>query len=213
MRVYDLQNRLEQSGHPCGCADDWFGAATGQALANAIVSGVDLGDLTDIRRIVAGMAPRPADVIAYYGPQPSQWFDDPKTRGAVVLRPESSWRKLNIQRYVLATGHAVLLHKRAAGAFLAAFAELSVALRTATDWRPTEVQSFCLRHMLWNPSKPLSTHASGSAIDIDPTKNAYGTMGEIPEWVLKIFEAWGIACGARWKAKSKDPMHFEFVRR
>lgn len=216
MTVRELQTLLAGQGFQIDI-DDSFGPQTASALATAIVERRDIGDLAAIRQTVAASAPTPDRVEAFYGPSRSICYDDPATRGAVLLKPESTWRKLNISRYVLATGHPVLLHKRAAGAFIAAFAELRVAcFDHPGEWTPGDVQSFCLRHMLWNPDKPLSFHSSGCAIDIDPGQNAFGKTGALDAvpWAVKTLEAWGICWGGRWKPKaSRDPMHFEFARR
>lgn len=61
-----------------------------------------------------------------------------------------------------------------------------------------------------DPSKPLSMHAFGLAIDFNTTTNALGTRGDLHPEVVAIFERWGFEWGGRWARP--DPMHFELAR-
>lgn len=66
----------------------------------------------------------------------------------------------------------------------------------------------CYNHRATRGSASLSAHAFGCAIDIDPERNPLGSSNyHIPDYVIKIFEAYGWTSGAKYK-KRPDPMHF-----
>ena len=75
------------------------------------------------------------------------------------------------------------------------------------------------RHMGWNPSRPLSSHAWGIAVDFNARQNGYGKEPAKEDEhgtllpVLPYFEAEGFAWGGHFKpAKYYDGMHFELAR-
>jgi hypothetical protein len=61
--------------------------------------------------------------------------------------------------------------------------------------------------------KDLSVHSWGAAFDIDPTHNAQGTVGRMPDWYVEIWTT-PDAEGNHWvwggKFAHKDYMHFQF---
>ena len=61
-----------------------------------------------------------------------------------------------------------------------------------------------------DPSRALSMHAFGLAIDLNVTSNQLGTEGDMDPRVVEIFDRWGFAWGGRWSPP--DPMHFELAR-
>lgn len=106
------------------------------------------------------------------------------------------------------------------------------------DWKPERVAGFVFRHQRHDPSRPLSKHSFGCAIDFDPHKNAAKNFprgqtpepfGEawrkhwpegLPEGVVKAMESCGFAWGSDWDEDGhttdhmySDPMHFEFTER
>ncbi len=60
-----------------------------------------------------------------------------------------------------------------------------------------------------DPTKPLSNHAFGLAVDFNTPTNQLGTKGDMDPRVVAIFEAWGFSWGGYWDRP--DPMHFELV--
>ncbi len=56
-------------------------------------------------------------------------------------------------------------------------------------------------------SKKLSLHAWGVAIDLNPSTNQLGTLGEMHPGVVVAFESSGFEWGGRWERT--DPMHFQ----
>lgn len=61
-------------------------------------------------------------------------------------------------------------------------------------------------------SNQLSMHSWGCACDINPSANAMGTKGNMPDWFVKIWEANGWVWGGRWNGSNKDPMHIQLAK-
>ncbi len=59
------------------------------------------------------------------------------------------------------------------------------------------------------PSRGLSLHTWGIAVDLNVSGNQVGTAGTIDPRVVRIFESRGFAWGGRWSVP--DPMHFELA--
>ncbi len=66
------------------------------------------------------------------------------------------------------------------------------------------------RFIARDPSKGLSFHTYGTALDINVPGNQRGTSGQIDRTVVSIFEKWGFQWGGTWNYT--DPMHFELHR-
>ena len=65
------------------------------------------------------------------------------------------------------------------------------------------------RHIDFNPSKPLSMHAWGIAVDFNVSTNGLGQVPQMDRRIVAIFEKWGFAWGGHWKRP--DGMHFELA--
>jgi hypothetical protein len=65
------------------------------------------------------------------------------------------------------------------------------------------------RFIAGDPSKGLSLHTWGIAVDLNVQGNLRGTTGEIDRRVVDIFKSWGFAWGGDWSYT--DPMHFELA--
>jgi hypothetical protein len=77
-----------------------------------------------------------------------------------------------------------------------------------SEWEYIEhIGIFNPRHMWYRATKPLSKHAFGIAMDINPWENMPGTDGKIPLVIVQFLEKKGFKWGGRWP--KKDPMHFE----
>jgi hypothetical protein len=129
--------------------------------------------------------------------------------GRIDIDP--AWTTANIGVYTLHTGRIVKMHKLAG----AEFVRLYHAACLASGYTPTSVQTFVPRHTLWDPSKPLSLHSWGIAVDFDPASNTMsGTDGhggpslmrQHPAFV-KVFTDAGWTWGGNWDMK--DDMHFQ----
>ena len=215
-----LQELLTKLGFTPGKIDGDFGPRTATAYGAAILGGAihpDDKNVIQAKADVAKLSPKRKDLARQFGPPPGSWVEG--EGGRVVMAPGSSWKRNNIRRYVLSTGHTVYLHKRVAGQFIAAFAEVELELRqravAGETWRPSSLQSFVMRHKMWNPAKDLSEHSRGVALDIDPSDNGYGKKGDIAKnhaWLPPVLLGWGISWGGSWRG-SRDDMHFEAVTR
>ena len=68
----------------------------------------------------------------------------------------------------------------------------------------------------WNPRKvrgsktKWSSHAFGSAIDINAEQNGFNVAGNIPLPMIAAFKSEGFRWGGNYKSR-KDPMHFELI--
>ena len=66
------------------------------------------------------------------------------------------------------------------------------------------------RYIANDPSKGLSLHSWGMAVDLNVPGNQRGTVGQMDRQVVAIFKRWGFAWGGDWNYT--DPMHFEMDR-
>ena len=66
------------------------------------------------------------------------------------------------------------------------------------------------RFIAHDPSKGLSFHSYGTAIDLNAADNGRGGAGKMDRTVVGIFKKWGFAWGGDWHYT--DPMHFELAR-
>ena len=65
------------------------------------------------------------------------------------------------------------------------------------------------RYIGHDPSKGLSTHTWGIAVDLNVATNQRGTAGQMDPQVVAVFKKWGFAWGGDWQYT--DPMHFELA--
>ena len=66
------------------------------------------------------------------------------------------------------------------------------------------------RFIAKDPSKGLSFHTYGTAIDLNVPGNQRGTVGLIDRNVVRIFQQCGFNWGGLWHYT--DPMHFELAQ-
>jgi len=126
------------------------------------------------------------------------------------IEPDPAWVAANIARGSVPILGTVTCHR-------ILFPQLGAALH--------EIESRGLAHLInvreyggcyvprfvdRNPTKPLSMHAFGLAMDLNVSENFLGTRGKMDPRIVGIFERWGFAWGGRWGRP--DPMHFELAR-
>src|SRR5512139_824727 len=133
-----------------------------------------------------------------------RWFAD----GTVA--PDPDWVAANIRTETVpilgsVTGHRVLFPQ-----LRAALREV-VARGLADEIHPEEFGGcYVPRFIGHDPSKGLSLHTWGIAVDLNVPGNQRGVAGDIDRDVVAIFKKWGFAWGGDWNYT--DPMHFELAQ-
>jgi hypothetical protein len=126
--------------------------------------------------------------------------------GRIQISP--AWVRENIVGVKLHTGKSVQFHRLAA----AEFARLFEAACKTSGYTPASVQTFVPRHTLWDPSKSLSLHSWGIAVDFDPPVNPMGGKNSrlrTPQGqaFVQVFTDAGWTWGGAWAMR--DDMHFQ----
>ncbi len=126
--------------------------------------------------------------------------------GTVV--PDPAWVAANIRSETMpiigrVTGHKVMLPQ-----LRAALSE--VRSRGLADKIYTYNGLYVPRFIAHDPSKGLSFHTFGTAIDLNARDNYRGIAGKMDRTVVSIFKRWGFGWGGDWNYT--DPMHFELAR-
>lgn len=135
--------------------------------------------------------------------------------GAAIIDPV--WARNNIVTIKVVNGQNIQLHKNVANEF----ADLYKRAVEVSGYKP-HIGSWVPRHTLWDPSKPLSLHSWGIAVDFDSKKNKYGykpnnPIRQFPDFI-GVFEGAGWTWGGRWLPKKPDDriiiddMHFQRAR-
>jgi len=112
------------------------------------------------------------------------------------------------------------------------------AAESAPEYKIVRIGGFVFRHKRHDPTKPLSTHSWGVAVDINPRENFSRRFrrGEapvawsdeymaiwpngVPRAFVEAFQSCGFAWGSDWDEDGEstdhryyDPMHFEWIAR
>ena len=124
-----------------------------------------------------------------------------------TVLPDPAWVRANIRTEVMpiigsVTGHRVMLPQ-----LRAALSE--VVTRGLADKIHTYDGCYVPRFIAKDPSRGLSFHTFGTAIDLNAATNYRGIPGDIDRTVVAIFKRWGFAWGGDWNYT--DPMHFELA--
>lgn len=155
--------------------------------------------------LVAGKTPIPTGRLGVEGTYGKFTFTEGQG-GRIQI--EAKWASANIIATRLHNGKVVQLHRAVAAEFVKLF---EVACK-ASGYTPDSVQTFVPRHTLWDPSKSLSLHSWGIAVDFDPAKNPMGGKNShlrTPNG-QKFVQVWtdaGWTWGGAWAMK--DDMHFQ----
>lgn len=124
------------------------------------------------------------------------------------IRPNAEWVSANIASTEVPILGSVTCHRLLLPQLHAALSDV------ATEGLSESIYQYggCYvpRFIDRDPSKPLSMHAFGLAIDVNTPSNQLGTRGDMDPAVVEIFERWGFVWGGRWSRP--DPMHFELGR-
>lgn len=125
------------------------------------------------------------------------------------VEPQADWVRANIRTESVPILGRVTCHRVMLPQLRAALAEIVhgglAGAIDAADYGGCYVPRF-IGH---DPSKGLSLHTWGIALDLNVAGNQRGTAGEIDRRVVAIFKKWGFAWGGDWQWT--DPMHFELA--
>jgi len=102
-------------------------------------------------------------------------------------------------------------HVLAGPAIVDALEEIALKMGPAKVMKYNELGgAICVRPM--TGSTWLSTHATGSAIDLNPTIAPWqGDPGGQPREIVNAFESRGFTWGGRWASPYRDGHHFDGV--
>lgn len=124
------------------------------------------------------------------------------------IRPDPAWVSANITAAEVPVVGSVTCHRLLIPQLNAALSEVESAGLAGEIYQYGGC--YVPRFIDRDPSKPLSMHAFGLAVDFNTPTNQLGTQGDLDPRVVEIFERWGFVWGGRWSRP--DPMHFELGR-
>jgi hypothetical protein len=126
------------------------------------------------------------------------------------IRPDPAWVDANISAGEVPVIGSITCHRVMFPQLRGALTEIQTRgldrLIRPGDYGGCFVPRFIDR----DPSKPLSMHAFGLAVDFNVSTNGLGTRGDLDPRIVTVFEKWGFEWGGRWSRP--DPMHFELDR-
>ena len=129
--------------------------------------------------------------------------------GTVTVDPD--WVAANLVMIKLFDGNKVRLHKKLASNF----ADIYQKAVTQGDFHPKRILGFQPRHVLSDPTRKLSLHSYGIAVDFDPQDNPRsgtipGTISDHPGFISAFTDA-GWSWGGNWTGGDRDSMHFQYA--
>lgn len=126
--------------------------------------------------------------------------------GMITIDPD--WVRRNIVTVELPIfGGVARCHRVMVPQLLAALREIEAAGLDRHIDRSDYGGCWVPRHIMFNPSRALSMHAWGLALDFNVSTNQYGAEPQMPPEIVEIFERWGFSWGGYWS--TPDGMHFE----
>jgi hypothetical protein len=125
-----------------------------------------------------------------------------------TVTPDPRWVAANIRTEEMpiigrVTGHRVMLPQLRAALNEVVVKRLSKSIYTYDG-------CYVPRFIAHDPSRGLSFHTFGTAIDLNARDNYRGIAGKMDRAVVAIFKRWGFAWGGDWNYT--DPMHFELAK-
>ena len=125
-----------------------------------------------------------------------------------TVNPDPAWVKAKIRTEVMpiigrVTGNVVMLPQLKGALNMVVQKGLSRSIYTYDG-------CYVPRFIAKDPSRGLSFHTFGTAIDLNARDNYRGIAGKMDRRVVTIFKSWGFDWGGDWNYT--DPMHFELAR-
>lgn len=128
-----------------------------------------------------------------------------------TVTPDSRWVSSYIRRETMPIIGPVTGNKGMLPQLRAALTEIQRTPGLAATIHPSQYGGCYVPRFIANdPSKGLSLHSWGMAVDLNVPENQRGTVGAMNRQVVAIFKKWGFAWGGDWNYT--DPMHFEMDR-
>lgn len=127
-----------------------------------------------------------------------------------TVNPEASWVNTYIRTEVVPILGSVTCNKAMLPQLSAALRRIEKAGLGSKIHRGEYGGCYVPRFIARDPSRGLSFHTFGTAIDLNVPGNLRGTVGEIDRRVVNIFIQCGFSWGGTWNYT--DPMHFELAR-
>lgn len=124
-----------------------------------------------------------------------------------TIEPDADWVRAHIRTETVPVLGRVTCHRLMLPQLRGALAEVEAAglASTLTTYDGCYVPRFIER----DPSRSISLHTWGIAIDLDAATNYRGIRGTMDARVVEIFKRWGFRWGGDWAYT--DPMHFELM--
>ncbi len=122
-----------------------------------------------------------------------------------TIEPDARWVRANIVTARVPVLGTVTCHRLMIPQLRSALQEVKNAGLAST--LHTYDGCYVPRFIERDPSRPISLHTWGIAIDIDAATNGRGIRGTMDPRVVAIFKRWGFRWGGDWAWT--DPMHFE----
>jgi hypothetical protein len=126
------------------------------------------------------------------------------------VTPEASWVNGYIRTESVPILGTVTCNKGMLPQLRAALTEVAQRGLAGTIHRSMYGGCYYPRYIGYDPSKGLSLHTWGIAVDLNVAQNQRGTVGLMDRRVVAIFKKWGFAWGGDWGYT--DPMHFEMAK-
>ena len=127
-----------------------------------------------------------------------------------TIKPDQAWVDEYIRTEPVPILGMVTCNKGMLPQLRGAFTQIQLE-GLASEIRPDEYAGcYYPRYIGRDPSKGLSLHSWGIAVDLNTPNNQMGTEGDMHPRVVEIFKLWGFAWGGDWSYT--DPMHFEMSK-
>lgn len=127
-----------------------------------------------------------------------------------TVNPEARWVREYIRSETVPILGTVTCNKAMLPQLSAALRRVEKAGLASKIHRAEYGGCYVPRFIARDPSRGLSFHTFGTAIDLNVPGNQRGTVGEIDRQVVNIFIQCGFNWGGTWNYT--DPMHFELAR-
>lgn len=199
----------------------WYAGDDDTYFWSGAVSDLEPGDgsrrIPALRRADGSIKPLPISEIERLYGKPSY-----SEAGGGRVNLDAAWKAQNlVEIHIPALAGidvpTVTVHRKAAAAFQRVFA--AIAENGLNHHLLTCAGTFVARHKGWDPSRTLSAHSWGIAIDLNAAWNSYGNTPAPPDSrgsilpLVPFFEAEGFAWGGHFQpGQYLDGMHFELAR-